>query len=114
MVQLEVKAAGRPEIAYRGGGALETVVEGVTGLFFDQPDAESLIEAIEDFESRIWHQPMLRKHAEKFDRRVFAFRVLQFLGTVAPQSCSSELIKGAKLLSSHTAARAWPRLAVAR
>jgi glycosyltransferase involved in cell wall biosynthesis len=114
MVPLEVNAAGRPVIAYRGGGALETVVEGVTGLFFDQPDAESLIEAIEDFESRIWHQPMLRKHAEKFDRRVFAFRVLQFLGTVAPQSCSSELIKGAKLLSSHTAARAWPRLAVAR
>ena len=57
---------------------------------------------------------MLRRHAEKFDRSVFAFRVLQFLGSVAPSSCAGELTAGARLLSGNVAARAWPRLAVAR
>ncbi|MEK6279124.1 MAG: glycosyltransferase [Acidobacteriota bacterium] len=114
MVPLEVNAAGRPVIAFRGGGANETVVDGVTGLFFDKPEANALAEAIEEFESRFWHQQVMRQHAEKFDGRIFAFRVLQFLNSVAPSSCAGELSAGARLLSSTVAARAWPRLAVAR
>jgi glycosyltransferase involved in cell wall biosynthesis len=114
MVPLEVNAAGRPVIAFRGGGAVETVVDGLTGVFFDKPTSASLEDAIEVFESRTWHQQTLRKHAEKFDRSVFAFRVLQFLASVAPASCANELTAGARLLSSNVAARAWPRLAVAR
>jgi glycosyltransferase involved in cell wall biosynthesis len=112
MVPLEVNAAGRPVIAFRGGGAVETVVEGVTGVLFNEPDSTSLVEAIEDFESRSWHQPTLRSHAEKFDRRVFSLRVLEFLGSVAPSSCASDLIAGVRLLSGSTQTRAWPRLAV--
>ena len=114
MVPLEVNAAGRPVIAFRGGGAMETVIEGVTGVFFDKPTSTSLEDAIEEFESRSWHQQTLRRHAEKFDRSIFAFRVLQFLGSVAPASCASELTAGARLLSGNVAARTWPRLAVAR
>jgi glycosyltransferase involved in cell wall biosynthesis len=114
MVPLEVNAAGRPVIAFRGGGAMETVVDGVTGVFFDKPTAGSLEDAIEDFESRKWHQQALRRHAEKFDRSVFTFRVLQFLSSVAPASCANELTAGARLLSGNVAARTWPRLAVAR
>jgi glycosyltransferase involved in cell wall biosynthesis len=114
MVPLEVNAAGRPVIAFRGGGAIETVVEGVTGVFFNQPTSGALVEAIEDFESRSWDQQTMRRHAEKFDRSVFAFRVLQFLGSVAPSSCAGELSAGARLLSGNVAGRSWPRLAVAR
>ncbi|MDQ1706913.1 MAG: hypothetical protein QOJ88_124 [Pyrinomonadaceae bacterium] len=114
MVPLEVNAAGRPVIAYRGGGAVETVVEGVTGLFFDMPTSGSLVAAIEDFESRTWHASEMRRHAEKFDRSVFSFRVLQFLGSVAPSSCANDLTASARLLSGNVAARAWPRLAVAQ
>jgi glycosyltransferase involved in cell wall biosynthesis len=114
MVPLEVNAAGRPVIAFRGGGAVETVVDGVTGVFFDTPESTAVVEAIEHFESRLWNQLELRKHAEKFDQRVFAFRVLQFLGSVAPSSCASELIAGARLLSNDNSTRTWPRLAVAR
>jgi len=112
MVPLEVNAAGRPVIAYRAGGAVETVVEGVTGVFFDKPTSESLITAIEQFESVKWSSAELRRHAEKFDRKVFSFRVLQFLGSVAPSSCASDLLAGARLLSGQKAGRAWPRLAV--
>jgi glycosyltransferase involved in cell wall biosynthesis len=114
MVPLEVNAAGRPVIAFRGGGAMETVVDGVTGVFFSTATSASLETAIEEFESRKWNQQTLRKHAEKFDRSVFTFRVLKFLSSVAPASCAGELTNGARLLSGNVAARAWPRLAVAR
>jgi glycosyltransferase involved in cell wall biosynthesis len=114
MAPLEANAAGRPVIAYGAGGALETVVSGVTGVFFDKPNSDSLATAIEEFESRFWYQSMLRKHAEKFGQDVFAFRVLQFLSWVAPSSCSEELVAGARLLSRSVSRRAWPRLAVAR
>ena len=113
MAPLEANAAGRPVIAYRGGGAVETIEEGKTGLFFDQPNSRSLSTAIEQFEAMLWSQILLRRHAEKFDRNVFAFRVLQFLGSVAPASCSEELLSGARLLSENISKRVWPRLAVA-
>jgi glycosyltransferase involved in cell wall biosynthesis len=111
MAPLEVNAAGRPVIAYRGGGAVETVVENVTGVLFDQQNARSLSEAIEQFEGLSWRPDTLRHHAEKFDRNVFTFRVLQFLGSVAPASCSDELSTGARLLSNNLTQRVWPRLA---
>ena len=113
MAPLEANAAGRPVIAYRGGGAIETVEEGKTGVFFDQPDSRTLATAIEKFEGLKWDQYTLRWHAEKFDRPVFAFRVLQFLGSVAPASCAEELLAGARLLSQNISQRVWPRLAVA-
>ncbi|HJZ81239.1 MAG TPA: glycosyltransferase [Pyrinomonadaceae bacterium] len=112
MAPLEANAAGRPIIAYRGGGAVETVVDGKTGVFFDRPDSRALCTAIERFEAMVWSQILLRRHAEKFDRNVFAFRVLQFLGSVAPASCSDELLSGARLLSENISKRVWPRLAV--
>src|SRR5437667_1284594 len=112
MAPLEANAAGRPVIAFRGGGAEETVVDGKTGVFFDQPDSRALSTAIERFESMVWSQILLRRHAEIFGSNVFAFRVLQFLGSVAPSSCSHELLSGARLLSENVSKRVWPRLAV--
>jgi len=47
---LEAQASGRPVLAYRGGGALETVLEGKTGLFFEEQTAESLNGAVDRFE----------------------------------------------------------------
>lgn len=112
MAPLEANAAGRPVIAYRAGGAVETVEENVTGVFFDQPSSVSLGEAIEKFEGMRFDQYTLRRHAERFDRSVFTFRVLQFLGSVAPSSCSPELLTGARLLSENISRRVWPRLAL--
>ncbi len=86
MTPLEVNAAGRPVIAFRAGGALETVVEGVTGFFFDQPSVDSLAQAIEEFEQHSWDSAALTSHAAEFDRTIFAERLLAFLNQVAPQS----------------------------
>ena len=112
MAPLEANASGRPVIAYRGGGAVETVEEDVTGVFFDQANSRSLAEAIEKFEGMRFDQYTLRRHAEKFDLSVFTFRVLQFLGSVAPSSCSEDLLTGARLLSQNISRRVWPRLAL--
>jgi len=112
MAPLEANAAGRPVIAYNAGGATETVVDGKTGVFFDQANSRSLSSSIERFESMVWSQVLLRRHAEKFDYNVFAFRVLQFLGSVAPSSCAQELLDGARILSENISKRVWPRLAV--
>jgi glycosyltransferase involved in cell wall biosynthesis len=93
MTPLELNAAGRPVIAYRAGGALETVVEGVTGVFFAQPTSASLAAAIEDFEQGHWEPRLLRQHAEQFSYPIFAARLLEFLSQVAPESCRPELLQ---------------------
>ena len=82
MAPLEVAAAGRPTIAYRAGGALETIIEGETGLFFDEQTTEALIEAVERFERELWSADRIRKHAEGFSREVFATRFTSFLGRI--------------------------------
>jgi len=48
---VEAQAAGRPVIALRDGGVLETVIEGSTGTFFGAPTPESLIEAVQRFDT---------------------------------------------------------------
>ncbi|MGA8533303.1 MAG: glycosyltransferase [Candidatus Tumulicola sp.] len=66
LLPLEAAAAGRPTIAYRAGGALETIVEGTTGAFFDEPSPESLAQTLAGFEPAAFDPPALRAHAETF------------------------------------------------
>jgi glycosyltransferase involved in cell wall biosynthesis len=92
MAPLEVAAAGRPTIAYRAGGARETVVENITGSFFEEQTPESLGDAIESFEKLDWSQDVLRKHAEGFGVPVFHERFRSFLARIgAPLEDSSYL-----------------------
>lgn len=63
---LEAQACGRPVIAYRAGGALETVVEGETGLFFDEQTPESLSEAVELFQRSEFDPDCCRRNAMRF------------------------------------------------
>jgi len=66
LVPLEAAAAGRPTIAYRAGGALETIVEGETGAFFDDATSESLAAALRSFDASRYDPRRLRAHAERF------------------------------------------------
>ncbi len=75
LVPIEAAAAGRPTIAFRGGGARETVVEGVTGEFFDSPTPESLAAAIRRFEPARYDPLRLRAHAERFSPDRFIERL---------------------------------------
>ncbi|NWG14982.1 MAG: glycosyltransferase [Acidobacteria bacterium] len=81
IVPLEANAAGRPVIAFHGGGALDTVVEGLNGLFFLEGRAESLVEAVKSFENGKYDfQPMsIRAHASCFDKEVFKNRIKKYV-----------------------------------
>ncbi len=79
MAPLEVAAAGRPTIAYRAGGATETIKEGQTGVFFDDQTPESLIAAVEHFETLDWDPAAIRRHAEGFSVAVFRRKIMEFL-----------------------------------
>lgn len=66
MVPVEVQACGRPVIAYGKGGAIETVVDGVTGVIFYEQTVGSLIKAVEKFESMYFDRTKVRENALKF------------------------------------------------
>ena len=78
---LESMSSGRPVVAYRAGGALETVVEGETGVFFDEQNVAQLKAGIEKCENTVWDSKKIRKHAMKFDEKVFEKEVMEFLET---------------------------------
>jgi glycosyltransferase involved in cell wall biosynthesis len=68
---LESQACGTPVIALGAGGALETVADGETGLFFADLSADSLREALDRFETRDWDPAACRRQAEGFSRDRF-------------------------------------------
>ena len=63
---VESMAAGRPVIAFRKGGATETVLDGVTGVFFDEQSWESLADTILHFDEHIFNPSVIKAHAEQF------------------------------------------------
>jgi glycosyltransferase involved in cell wall biosynthesis len=76
---LEAMASGCPVIAYAGGGALETVIDKKTGIFFKEQNPLSLIGAVEKFQTMKFDPLLIRKHAESFDRKIFNEKILDFL-----------------------------------
>lgn len=75
LVPLEAMSQGTPVIAYRSGGALETIKEGETGEFFDNPTAKSLAEAILRFESKEYDVDACRAQAQRFSKENFVRQV---------------------------------------
>lgn len=78
---LEAMATGTPVIAFNQGGALETVVENETGIFFDKQTVSSLNSAIEKFEKieKTFDRNKIRKHVEKFDTENFENQLMDFI-----------------------------------
>lgn len=76
---VESMAAGRPVIAYRLGGATETIIEGETGIFFDEQTAPSLIGAIKKYEATDFKPLAIRAHAEKFSVANFKQQINDFI-----------------------------------
>jgi glycosyltransferase involved in cell wall biosynthesis len=68
---VQAMAAGRPVIAFAGGGALDYVVEGVTGTFFHEQSPGSLVDTVSRFDAAAFAPSEIRAHAEKFDAQVF-------------------------------------------
>lgn len=68
---VEAQAAGRPVLALGRGGALETVIDGETGVFFPEPTVASLVDGIAAIDKLQPDPTRVRAHAERFDVRRF-------------------------------------------
>lgn len=76
---LEAQAAGRPVIAYAGGGALDTVLHGETGLLFHEQTVEALMAAVRTCESMTFSPAACRRNAERFAEEHFRHELTQFI-----------------------------------
>ncbi|WP_457570823.1 glycosyltransferase family 4 protein [Desulfovulcanus sp.] len=77
IVPVEAMASGRPVIAYKRGGVLDSLIDGVTGVFFEHQTAEALIDAVERYERREndFDPKVISEHAKQFDRDKFLERM---------------------------------------
>jgi glycosyltransferase involved in cell wall biosynthesis len=71
MAPVEMMACGRPVVAFAAGGALETVVEGVTGTFAQQQTPQAFAEAIQRLEAMELDPQRIREHAQRFSQERF-------------------------------------------
>ncbi len=82
MVPVEAQACGRPVIAYGRGGALESVVDGVTGMFFNEQTPEALAAAVRSADGVRWDGATIRRHAQRFSHQRFVTEITNFIDAV--------------------------------
>ena len=83
---VESMLAGTPVIAFNGGGYKETVLEGKTGVLFDNYSMDGLIEAIKKFEKTKFDFEEIKKHAQKFSKERFEKEIKEFIKVYARTS----------------------------
>jgi len=81
IVPLEAMASGRPVIALNKGGSLDSIIDGVTGVFFENQSIPDLMGAICKFETLEFDPMIIRKHAEQFDIGIFKTKIQSFIET---------------------------------
>ena len=79
LTPLEAQASGRPVIALARGGALETVVDGVTGRLFPEPTVAALATALAGLRDADFDARTIRRHAVRFDTGHFKQRLRRFV-----------------------------------
>jgi glycosyltransferase involved in cell wall biosynthesis len=83
LIPVEVMACGRPVIAYGAGGALHTIVPGVTGEFFEEQTAAAICRAVERFDPDSYSAKRIREHALQWDRPAFQRRIVEAVKALA-------------------------------
>jgi glycosyltransferase involved in cell wall biosynthesis len=76
---IESMASGRPVIAYPVGGVRETVVPGVTGVFFAEQTWESLLDTVLHFDETTWDPSVIRQHAMRYRVDNFKTRIQNYI-----------------------------------
>jgi len=79
LVMAEAQAFGKPVIAYRGGGALDIVKEGITGEFFDEQTVESLKGVLKSFDKTRYNTKLCIGNSERFLFKAFEKNFREFL-----------------------------------
>jgi glycosyltransferase involved in cell wall biosynthesis len=75
LTPIEAGVWGRPSVALRFGGFLDTIDEGVTGMYFDEPEPRAIAEALDRFEATSFDADKIRSHVEQFTEEVFTERL---------------------------------------
>lgn len=83
LVPIEAMAMGTPVIAYGEWGALETVMDGMTGLFFSPQTPVTLNIAIEKLETMEWDKKQIQEHSEQFSKERFQENIRNYIATHA-------------------------------
>ena len=86
IIPVEAMGAGLPVIAYKSGGVKETVVQGRTGIFFEELTVTSLLSAIKKFKTMKFDPYICRKQAEKFSQERFFQEIQRFISSEAKHS----------------------------
>lgn len=79
---IEALASGIPVIAYKSGGALDYIIEGKNGLFFDNQTTESLMNVLKSFDPASFNKAVVQKSAEKFAAKNFKSKFTKFVSSV--------------------------------
>lgn len=81
---IEAMSYGKPVVAYRKGGVTESVIEGMTGEFFDDPHPAVLADGVRRLMENVnsYSSILIRKRAEKFSRERFEKEFFSFLGSI--------------------------------
>jgi glycosyltransferase involved in cell wall biosynthesis len=79
---VEAMAAGKPVVAINRGGAIDTVIDGVTGVLFDDQTAPGLVAALERLDGLELNRAAMRANAERFDRPSFRVSFAGLLGRI--------------------------------
>lgn len=82
LTPIEAGVFGKPAIALRWGGFLDTIVEGTTGMYFDAPAPECIARAVEDSRSRSWDAEAIRDHVATFSEENFIEKLNAVIGDV--------------------------------
>ncbi len=85
---VEAQAAGRPVIAYAGGGALDTVIPGLTGEFFAEQSVDALKQVLRTFDHNVYDPAACRANAERFGSERFVAALRAYMAQVAPPFAS--------------------------
>ena len=93
IVPLEAQACGRPVVALGRGGALETVVPGVTGALVDDPSPRAFADALTATVDRPFDRSTIRAHAERFSRTRFADEMSALIRAACPDEAAPPLAR---------------------
>jgi glycosyltransferase involved in cell wall biosynthesis len=82
MSVVESQASGTPVLAYKGGGFLESVIEGETGIFVDSLEVGVIAKAMKKLGETKWDKKIIQKNALRFSNSEFEKKIISYLGKV--------------------------------